>query len=66
MGMNVFEFEGNDQVGSVASFYDNGAQDVLVIKTATKKIEVPLVESFVPVIDIEENRIEIIIPKWID
>ncbi len=52
-------FEGENQVGVVDNFYDNGAQIVLVISlTRGGEIELPFVDQFFPVVDIEAQRIE--------
>tara|TARA_R110002072_G_scaffold64203_11_gene160061 strand:- start:43681 stop:44199 length:519 start_codon:yes stop_codon:yes gene_type:complete len=57
----------NDGVeyGVVDSYYDNGAQTVLVIK-GTNNIELPLVEQFFPEVNVAENYILINEPEEIE
>jgi len=62
VGLEVFDSASGKKIGKVSSHYDNGMQTILVI-TGDKKIELPLVENFFPVIDIENKRIEINIPQ---
>jgi 16S rRNA processing protein RimM len=52
-------FENDKLVGLVESFYDNGAQTVLVISLVKGgELELPFVDQFFPVVDIEGKRIE--------
>lgn len=64
VGMEVFDHKSGNKMGFVSSHYDNGMQVIIVI-TGNKKIELPLVENFFPVIDTENKRIEINIPQEI-
>jgi len=52
-------YQADELVGSVESFYDNGAQTVLVISLLKGgELELPFVDQFFPVVDIEGKRIE--------
>lgn len=48
------ELENGDVVGPIIGFASNGAQDLLVVKTATGEAEIPFVEAFL--VDIERDR----------
>jgi 16S rRNA processing protein RimM len=62
VGIEVFDHSSGNKVGKVSSYYDNGMQTILVI-TGDKKIELPLIENFFPVIDLETKRIEMNLPQ---
>jgi ribosomal 30S subunit maturation factor RimM len=47
-------------------FYENGAQIVLKIKTDKEIIEVLFLNQYVPVVDIEGGRLEIIPPIFVE
>lgn len=62
----VFDHESKDEIGTVEDFYDNGMQIIFVIKlNSGKVIDVPFVDTFMPEVDIEAKRVEIIIPEMI-
>jgi len=61
-GLEVFDHASGKKIGVVTSHYDNGMQTILVIN-GDNHFELPLVENFFPVIDIEAGRIEINIPQ---
>lgn len=57
IGLDVYNLE-NLKVGTVSSFYENGAQSVLVVEELVGGfIELPFVDAFFPEINIEENKI---------
>ena len=62
VGLDVFDHSSGNKIGKVSAYYDNGAQTILVI-TGNKKIELPLIDNFFPVIDIEQGRIEMNLPQ---
>lgn len=64
VGLKVKTDNGADY-GVVDSYYDNGAQTVLVIKGANN-IELPLVEQFFPEVNVAENYILINEPEEIE
>jgi 16S rRNA processing protein RimM len=66
LGLEVFHFYTKELLGRVMDFYENGAQVVLQIKTAQEIIEVIFISQFVPVVEIELNRMEIIPPIMIE
>lgn len=59
VGMNVFDGEGK-RVGSVVGVSNNGASDLLSVKTLSKNIcLVPFVKAIVTSVDIKTKRIQI-------
>ena len=66
LGLEVFHFYTKELLGRVMDFYENGAQVVLKIKTEKEIIEVIFISQFVPTVDIEKNRMEIIPPIVIE
>jgi 16S rRNA processing protein RimM len=66
LGLEVFDFFTKKLVGRIIDFYENGVQVILKIKTDRENIEVLFIEQYVPVVDIEAGRIEIIIPVMIE
>jgi 16S rRNA processing protein RimM len=56
IGLKVVNENGHE-VGLVKSFYDNGAQAVLVIETKEDSIELPFVDQFFPTINLAEKYI---------
>ena len=65
VGMEVFNHHTGDSVGVIDHFYDNTAQPILVIK-GKRKLELPFIDHFFPVVDLENNRIEIVVPEVIE
>ena len=58
VGMNVYD--GNKRVGSVVGVSNNGASDLLSVKTMSKNIcLVPFVKAIVTNVDIKKKRIDI-------
>jgi 16S rRNA processing protein RimM len=66
LGIEVFDFITKKFIGRVMDFYENGAQVVLKIKTENEIIEILFIEQFVPIADIANERIEIIMPVMIE
>lgn len=66
LGLEVYHYYTKTLLGRVIDFYENGAQVVLKIKTDKEIIEVLFLSQFVPVVDIELNRMEIIPPILIE
>lgn len=63
VGLKVYEHETDKEVGVLHALSDNGIQDILVIKKLSgEKLELPFVDNFFPVVDIENERIEVILP----
>ena len=58
VGMNVYD--GNERVGSVVGVSNNGASDLLSVKTNSKKVcLVPFVKAIVLSVDIKTKRVQI-------
>jgi 16S rRNA processing protein RimM len=66
LGLEVYHYYTKALLGRVMDFYENGAQVVLQIKTSSEIIEVIFISQFVPVVDIENNKMEIIPPIMIE
>ena len=67
VGCKVFNNQTNEEIGIVENFYENSAQTVVVInKNEGGVIELPLVEHFVPVIDISNKIVKINPPEIIE
>ena len=66
LGLVVFDFLTKKLIGRVLDFYENGAQVVLKIKTESDILEILFIDQYVPVVDIDNGRIEIIIPEMIE
>lgn len=66
IGLDVYDHLQKHQVGRVVKTYSNGAQEIVVITTLEgEEIELPFINSFFPVISIEEKRVEVSLPEWI-
>lgn len=66
LGLEVYHYYTKKLIGRVMDFYENGAQVVLKIKTDKEIIEVLFLNQFVPVVDIDLNRMEIIPPVLVE
>ena len=66
LGLEVFNFLTKDFVGRVSDFYENGVQVILKIKTDNKEIEILFIDQYVPLVNLESGRMEIIIPEMLD
>ena len=66
LGLEVFDFLTKENIGRVVDFYENGAQVILKIKTDKKEIEILFIDQYVPSVNLELGRIEIIIPEIIE
>jgi len=66
LGLEVFDFITKKSIGRVMDFYENGVQIVLKIKTEKGIIDLLFIEQYVPEVDIDNGRIEVIIPEMIE
>ena len=66
LGLEVFDFVTKKSIGRVIDFYENGAQVVLKIKTEKDILEILFIEQYVPEVDLENGRMEVIIPVMIE
>ncbi|MFG1484094.1 ribosome maturation factor RimM [Halobacteriovorax sp. GFR7] len=62
VGLDVYDLEKEDIVGKVVKYFDNGAHIVLVTKVNGKHVDIPFVDHFVKLVNLEENRVECYIP----
>jgi 16S rRNA processing protein RimM len=58
-GLDAFD-SGGTALGSVRDVYSNGAQEVLIVATASGDVEVPFVAAHVGEVDLERRRIVIL------
>ena len=60
VGLNVYDNDNGDKLGFVIGVSNNGASDLISIKTNSKKVcLVPFVKAIVPVVDIKNKKIMI-------
>lgn len=60
VGLNVFDNNNGDKLGFVIGVSNNGANDLISIKTNSKKVcLIPFVKAIVPVVDIKNKKIMI-------
>lgn len=60
VGLNVFDNETGNKLGFVIGVSNNGASDLISVKTNSNKISlVPFVKAIVPVVDIKNKKIMI-------
>lgn len=65
-GLKALDLKTGEQLGVVQSFYDNGAQDVMVIRPKSgPMIELPMVEAFFHEINWEEETVTVTKPQWL-
>lgn len=66
-GLIVFDDDSLEQIGEVIEVYDNGVQLILSIKMTNNEImDVPYIDHFVKGMNLEEKKIFIKKPEWID
>ena len=63
IGLEAIEFETNKKLGKVTNYYETTAQVILVIGTGEDTFEIPVVEHFVKLVDLEENKIIVLVPE---
>ena len=61
----VFDYKTKNLLGSVERIYDNSVHDILTINIDHELIDIPLVDEFVPEIDLDNKEIFIILPEYI-
>ena len=60
VGLDVFDSENGEKLGFVVGVSNNGASDLISVKTKSKKVcLVPFVKAIVPIVDIKNKKIEI-------
>ncbi|MBE7712633.1 MAG: 16S rRNA processing protein RimM [Cyanobacteria bacterium SIG26] len=58
VGLEVYDIADNNKLGFVVGVSNNGASDLISVKTKSKKIcLIPFVEAIVPEVDIQNKRI---------
>ena len=68
IGLEVFHYPDGEKLGKISRFYENGAQQVLVIERLNDRgiWELPFVEVFFPVVDLIHRRVEIVPPEFVE
>lgn len=64
-GLDVVDFETGRTIGKVDKYADNGAQVYIEIKGEIN-FDIPLVDAFVKEVNVEENKIFVLVPEYID
>ena len=60
VGLSVYDMENDKKLGFVIGVSNNGASDLISVKTNSKKIcLIPFVKAIVPVVDIQNKKIKI-------
>ncbi len=58
VGLNVFDVDTGKKLGFVVGVSNNGASDLISVKTNTKNVSlIPFVKAIVPVVDIQNKKI---------
>lgn len=65
LGCTAFLKDENKEFGKIVDFYDTGAQIVFVIDSDGEKIDIPFIDQFFPCVDIENRKVEIILPDFV-
>jgi 16S rRNA processing protein RimM len=60
-GFNVYDK--GTLVGKIIGFSSNNAQDLLVVETSNKEVEIPFVQAFVVKMDSKNKKIEMDLPE---
>lgn len=63
IGLDVYDIENEKVVGKIIKYFDNGAHIVLNTKVNGKHVDIPFVDQFVKLVNLEENRVECLIPR---
>jgi len=50
-------------VGKIIGFSSNNAQDLLIVETSNKEVEIPFVQAFVVKMDSKNKKIEMDLPE---
>lgn len=66
LGLEVFNFFTKEYIGRISDFYENGVQIILKIKTEKEFIEILFIDQYVPIVDLEAGRMEIVLPVIIE
>ena len=66
LGCRVLNSISKEDVGVIVSFYENGEQLILQIDTPNEKLDILFIKQFVPVVDIDNKIIEIILPVMVE
>ena len=66
LGLEVFNHVTKKSIGRVMDFYENGVQVILKIKTEDDILEILFIDQYVPEVDMDKGRIEVIIPEMIE
>jgi 16S rRNA processing protein RimM len=65
IGLNVFDQEDN-LIGKLIDFYDSPTATIVQVKTENKILEVVFNDHFIKEVDLENNKIVIVVPEYIE
>ena len=65
MGLSVLDHQTKEEIGSVRGFFDNKAQLILEIRGKINR-DIPFLDFFFPVIDLQSEFLEVRIPKMME
>ena len=66
LGCSVINTHTKEKIGIIESFYENGEQVVLQVKTENSKIDILFINNFVHMVDIKNQIIEVTVPEFIE
>lgn len=64
LGLKVLDFISKKEIGKIVDYYENGAQIIFSIQGSVS-IDLPFVEQFFPIVDLENSYVEVIFPEVI-
>ncbi len=65
IGLHVFSHSTKKDIGVLDSFYENGYQLIAVVR-GEESYELPFIDTFFPVVDLENKRIEMNVPEYVN
>ncbi len=64
VGAKVMNLEGHE-IGVLKKFYESGAGTICTLLVDNEKVDIPLDSPFIKNIDIEENKMTVVLPEYI-
>ena len=66
-GLDVYDYSTDQKIGIVSAVYDNGIQFILSVKQENGEVfDVPYVDNFVKSTNLDDKKISIVKPEWIE
>ena len=66
IGCDVIDSQTQKQIGIIEKFYFSGAQDIAIIRKTSGSLELPVIEQFFIEINLEENKVVVFVPEYIE